>query len=81
MAFRELAASLLVVVGHPEQALADVRRAEARSAQIDRPDGVALTFHVSLNKVEPSEAVFACNLLPKDWLRRELAQEMEAGGP
>jgi hypothetical protein len=53
-------------VGHPVEALSDVRRADARSAQICRPDGVARRFKVSLYKVEPHEAVRACNLLAKD---------------
>jgi len=34
-----------------------MRRAEARSAGIDRPDGVARSFQVSVYKVEPTEAV------------------------
>jgi len=37
--------------------LADVGSADARSAEIDRPEGVALCFHVSVYSVEPSEAV------------------------
>jgi hypothetical protein len=55
-------------VGHPVEPLADMRSAEARSAGIDRPEGVARRFQVSLYKVEPSKAVFRCNLLAKnDW--------------
>jgi hypothetical protein len=46
--------------------LSDVRRADARSAQISSPEGVARGFHVSVYKVEPAEAVLACNLLAKD---------------
>jgi len=46
-----------------------VRRTDARSAEIERPAGVARAFQVSLYKVEPTEAVFACNLLAKDWDR------------
>jgi hypothetical protein len=53
-------------VGHPEQSLSDVRRADARRAQIDRPAGVTRCFQVSLNSVEPTESVFARNLLAKD---------------
>jgi hypothetical protein len=34
-----------------------MRRPEARSAQIDRSDGVARAFQVSVNKVEPSKSV------------------------
>jgi hypothetical protein len=33
-------------VGHPVNSLPDVRGADARSAEIDRPDGVTLTFQV-----------------------------------
>jgi hypothetical protein len=51
--------SRVVGVGHPNkpEALSDVRRADARSAQISRPAGVARSFQVSLYKVEPTEAV------------------------
>jgi hypothetical protein len=54
-------------VGHPDkpQPLPDVRRADARRAQIRCPDGVARAFHVSANKVEPLEAIRACNLFAK----------------
>jgi hypothetical protein len=41
-------------------------RPEARSRGNDRPAGVVHSFHVSLNKVEPSEAVTASNLLAKN---------------
>jgi hypothetical protein len=46
--------------------LSDVRRTDARSAQINRPEGVLRSFHVSVNKVEPSKSVLARNLLAKD---------------
>lgn len=58
------------------EALSDMRSTDARSAQIDRPDGVVLSFQVSLNKVEPTEAVFARNLLSKDLRRSADANEM-----
>jgi hypothetical protein len=63
-----LGPSVAFGVGHPNkpEALSDVRRADARSAQICRPEGVARCFHVSVYKVEPTEAVLACNLLAKD---------------
>ena len=48
------------------QSLSDVRRADARSAEIDRFEGVTLSFHVSVYKVEPSKAVLARNLLAKN---------------
>lgn len=45
-----------------------MRLAEARSAQIGRPDGVTRVFHVSRYKIEPSKSVFARNLLSNnDW--------------
>jgi hypothetical protein len=48
--------------------LADVRRPEARSAQISRPDGVARSFHVSAYSIEPLQSRLARNLLAKhDW--------------
>jgi hypothetical protein len=50
----------------PVEALADVRGADARSAEIDRPDGVTRSFQISLYKVEPHEAVLACNLFTND---------------
>jgi hypothetical protein len=57
------------------EALTDVRGADARSAQICRPKGVARCFHVRLYSVEPAEAVLARNLLSKDDWRAALADE------
>ena len=65
----------------PVEPLTDVGSAEARSAGIDRPEGVARCFHVSLYKVEPAEAVLARNLLSKDDCRTALAYEMEPERP
>jgi hypothetical protein len=62
-------------VGHEVKPVPDVRSAEARSAGIDRPDGVIRCFQVSANKVEPSKSVRACNLLAKDNVRSALANE------
>ena len=58
-----------------------MRRADARSAEIDRPAGVARCFQVSVYKVEPTEAVFACNLLTKDDWRAALADEVVESWP
>lgn len=58
-----------------------MRRADARSALIERPDGVSLAFQVSVYKVEPSEAVLARNLLAKDDARAALSDEMEPVRP
>jgi hypothetical protein len=58
-----------------------MRRTDARSAKIDRPEGICRSFHVRLYKVEPSEAVFARNLLPKDNARSESGNKVMEGGP
>lgn len=58
-----------------------MRRPEARSAEIERPEGVSRCFHVSLYKVEPTEAVLRRNLLSKDFRRSALADEMVPVGP
>ena len=58
-----------------------MRGADARSAEIDRPDGVARTFQVSVYSVEPSEAVLARNLFSKDDWRAALLNETEPGRP
>jgi hypothetical protein len=64
-----------------EEPLSDVRGPDARSAEIDRPDGVARTFQVSVYSVEPSEAVLARNLFSKDDWRAALADETEPSRP
>lgn len=56
-------------------------RAEARSAQIRRPEGVVRAFHVSRYKVEPSEAVEARNLLAKDDSRAARVDKVKEGRP
>jgi len=58
-----------------------VRGADARSAQICRPKGVARCFHVRLYSVEPSEAVLARNLFSKDDWRAALIDEHVKRGP
>jgi hypothetical protein len=77
--------SLVVAVTQPlsnkPEALTDVRSADARSAQICRPNGVARCFHVRLYSVEPAEAVLARNLLSKDDWRAALADEPVELGP
>jgi hypothetical protein len=80
-----LSASDAVGVGQPDcgevEALADVWRAEARSAEIERCEGVTRSFHVSVYRVEPSEAVRARNLLSKNDRRAALLDELEPVGP
>jgi hypothetical protein len=73
--------SLLCAVGHPIKPLSDMRCAEARSADIECPDGVTRSFQVCRYKVEPTEAVFACNLLAKDEARSALLNEPVERGP
>jgi len=58
-----------------------VRRTDARSAQICRPDGVALSFQVSGYTVEPLESKPARNLFAShDW-RAALSDEPIHLGP
>lgn len=61
--------------GHPVQSLSDMRRTEARRAQINRPEGVSRRFHVSLYSVEPCEAVLARNLFANCHDRSERQSE------
>jgi hypothetical protein len=56
--------------------LSDVERADARSAEITRPDGVVRRFQVSRNTIEPSKSIRARNLLTKDDCRAALRNEL-----
>ena len=70
-----------VGVGHPVQPLADVRRADARSAQIGGPDRISQCFQVSSYSNEPFTSILARNLLSKaDW-RPALGDEVSKSGP
>lgn len=52
----------------PVEPLADVRRTDARSAQIGGPDDIAQRFQVSAYSGEPVESSASRNLLSKhDW--------------
>ena len=64
--------SRVVGVTHPIKSLPDVRRTDARSAQICRPDGVLRTFQVSEYSIEPSKGIRTCNLLTKNDCRAAL---------
>lgn len=64
-----------------EEPLSSVRGADARSAGIECPAGVSLSFQVRANNVEPLEAVLARNLFAKHNVRATLADEGEEGGP
>jgi hypothetical protein len=81
VSFQSLALAVTQPLCDEEQSLSDVRGADARSAEIDRPDGVARTFQVSVYSVEPSEAVLARNLFSKDDWRAALLNETEPGRP
>lgn len=63
------------------ETLTDMRREDARSAQIRRPAGVILTFQISEYSIEPSEGNPACNLFAKDDCRMALADEGEPVWP
>jgi hypothetical protein len=68
-------------VGHEPEALSDVERADARSAQINRPDGVVRCLQISRNTIEPSKSIRARNLFTKDDCRAALADEAEPRRP
>jgi hypothetical protein len=76
-----LSPSLLRVVGHEPETLPDVRGADARSAQIERCEGVVRCFQVSVNKVEPLQRSLARNLLSKDDWRSADFNEVVPCGP
>jgi len=57
---------LAVGVGHPIQPLSDVRRADARSAQIGSRCGISHVFQVSEHSGEPFTSSATCNLFAKD---------------
>src|SRR5690606_30346224 len=54
----DLLSSFATGVGHPEKPLPDVRRADARSAQIGGPDGISHCFQVSSYSGEPFTSSF-----------------------
>jgi hypothetical protein len=73
-------------VGQPEgssppEPLADVRGADARSAQICGPDAIAQSFQVIPYSGEPASASRAPNLLAKDDWRAALTDEAGKFGP
>ena len=68
-------------VGHEVDPLPDVRSTDARSRDTDSPEGVVDSFHVSLNKVEPTVPNRCFNLLTKDDRRAALLDEEVPVGP
>ena len=70
-----------VGVGHPPQSLPDVRRTDARSAQIGGPAGISHCFQVKANSGEPLPSKFRRNLFSKDCWRFALGDECVKSGP
>jgi hypothetical protein len=68
-------------VGHEPEPLSDVRCPEAASRKTDRPDGVATSFQVIANKVQPAVGNRAFNLLTKDNVRSALLDEAKPRWP
>jgi hypothetical protein len=62
-------------VGQPPKPLPDVRRPDARSAQIGGPDSISQCFQVSSYSGEPCAAILARNLFSKDDWRLALVDE------
>jgi hypothetical protein len=59
---------------HEPKSLPDMECPDARSAEIDRREGVTRAFHVSVNKVEPLKSLR--NLFTKDDVRAALDDEV-----
>jgi hypothetical protein len=68
-------------MGHPEQALSDMRRCDARSAQIGSAESIGEDFHRSAYSGEPSKSILARNLLSKDRCRAALGDETPSFRP
>jgi hypothetical protein len=73
--------SVALGVGHPVKPLPDVRRADARSAQIGSPAGISQCFQISAYSGEPFTPILARNLLSKDRCRLALGDEALKSGP
>ena len=78
-------ASRAVAVGQPvgaeEDALPDVRGANARRCKIGGPDDIAFSCQVSTNSGEPVSASASRNLLAKQDWRAAVSDSIEPGGP
>jgi hypothetical protein len=68
-------------VGHEPEPVSDVERADARSRDTTRPDGVTFSFQVIAKTVEPSVSNRALNLFAKDDDRAALAYEPKPRRP
>ncbi len=64
-------------VGHPVNSLPNVRRPDARSAQIGAPDSIAQCFQVSAYSIEPPTPILARNLFSNDDWRIALRDKAE----
>ncbi len=73
--------SRVVGVTHPVKPLSDVRRGDARRAQIGGPDSIASVFQVNAYSGEPLTPILARNLLSKHDCRSPVADESEEHGP
>jgi hypothetical protein len=73
------ASGIVLGVGQPNSPpvdpLSDMGRADARSAQICRPDSVTQFFQISRYSIEPFTSVFAARLFAKDDCRATLVDE------
>tara|TARA_Y100000310_G_scaffold253379_1_gene260231 strand:- start:541 stop:834 length:294 start_codon:yes stop_codon:yes gene_type:complete len=78
---RSLPNSVSVGVAHPPQPLPDVRRADARSAEIGGPDFISQHFQVRPYSGEPFTSKLRCNLLSNDDWRSALGDEPAKSGP
>jgi len=81
VARREPFPSGSVGLGHPVETLADVRRTDARSAQIGGPDSISQRFKISAYSGEPRPSSLARNLLSSDDCRAALRDEAGEGRP
>lgn len=68
-------------LGHPEEAIPDMRRPDARSRNIRSPEGVLFRLQVSSYSIEPAVSSRSTNLFPKDAHRLTLAEEGIENGP
>jgi hypothetical protein len=68
-------------VGHPEKSLSDVRRTDARSAQIGSRAGISQLLQVSEYSRQPRPASSTGNLLAKYRWRAMLRDEQKPVGP
>jgi hypothetical protein len=68
-------------VGHEVKPVPPVRRTDAASRKIDRPDGVTDVVQVIENKVEPNKRVVRRSLLAKDDIRTALRYEVKPERP